>query len=280
MRIRLWLLLSVIVSTGFSLHAQSKWGLPDSPTGKMGSAILDAIDHEDDEFRREFIKTMFTESFLEAFSLEVHLSAFNDTHQSLGEFELVGAKKTDPLRAELVVKSNESGMRLRIVYHLEDKEPYRISLMGIVPVASTPNFIDINELKIYVKDQTVAGNFSGAILIVKSNQPLLKEAYGLASKRYQVPNKVTTKFNIGSINKIFTKIAIYQLYEKQKLSLDDQIGRYIIGLRDELATNVTIRHLLEHRSGLGHYWNEAYESRFAKLRTVSDYVELIKKSAA
>ena len=34
----------------------------------MGSAILDAIDHEDDEFRREFIETMFTKSFLEAFS--------------------------------------------------------------------------------------------------------------------------------------------------------------------------------------------------------------------
>ena len=96
------------------LQAQSKWRLPDSPTGKMGSALLDAIEHEDDEFRREFIQTMFTESFLEAFSLEVHLNAFNETHQLLGDFELVGVNKRAPLQAELVLQSKESDRRRKI----------------------------------------------------------------------------------------------------------------------------------------------------------------------
>jgi D-alanyl-D-alanine carboxypeptidase len=269
-------ILSLIIAIGSQLQAQSKWGLPDSPTGKMGSAILDAIDHEDDEFRREFIETMFTKSFLEAFSLEVHLSAFNETHKVLGDFELVSVEKRAPFQAEMVLQSKESNQRLKIIYHLEDQEPHRISLMGIVPVASTPRFSDLKSLQIFLEEQTAAGNFSGAVLITKEGHPMFKKAYGLASKRYQVPNKADTKFNIGSINKIFTKAAIYQLYEKQQLKLDDQIGQYISGLRDELAKKVTIRHLLEHRSGLGQYWNDDYEARFTKLRTVSDYVELIK----
>jgi CubicO group peptidase (beta-lactamase class C family) len=276
MRITKLIILSIFTIFTLQLQAKSKWGLPDSPTGKMGSALLDAIDHEDDQFRREFIETMFTESFLEAFSLEVHLSAFNDTHQSLGEFELVGVKKKAPLQAELVLQSKESDLRIRINYHLEDKEPYRISLMGIEPVASTPRFNDLISLESYLEEQTAAGNFSGAILISKENQPLFKKAYGLASKRYHTSNRVSTKFNIGSINKIFTKVAIYQLYEKQQLNFDDPIGLYITGLRNDLAKKVTIRHLLEHRSGLGHYWNEKYEARLTGLRTVTDYVDLVK----
>jgi CubicO group peptidase (beta-lactamase class C family) len=242
----------------------------------MGSALLDAIAHEDDAYRQEFIQTMFTEFFLEAFSLEVHLTAFNETHQVLGEFELVSVNKNAPLQTELILQSKESDRRVRIIYHLENQEPHRIKLLGIVPVATTPQFSDIKSLEDYLEEQTAAGNFSGVVLITKGDKPLLKKAYGLASKRYLVPNNVNTRFNIGSINKIFTKVAIYQLYEKQKLMLDDPIGNYISGLRDELARKLTIRHLLEHRSGLGHYWNEDYEASIKKLRTVPDYVELIK----
>jgi CubicO group peptidase (beta-lactamase class C family) len=276
MRTKLIIIIHMIFIFAVQLQSQSKWGLPDSPTGKTGSAFLDAIAHDDDNNRRKFIETMFTESFRDAFSIEVHLTALNDTHQLLGDFELVGVKKKAPLKAELVLQSKESERRIRIVYHLEDQEPYRISLMGIEPVASTPNFTEMSDLKKYLEAQTVAGNFSGVVLIAKSNKPLLREAFGLASKRYQVPNNLNTKFNIGSINKIFTKVAIYQLYEKKKIDFDDPVGRYLTGLSDELAEKVTIRHLLEHRSGLGHYWNEAYESSFAKLRSVSDYVKLVK----
>jgi CubicO group peptidase (beta-lactamase class C family) len=270
------IILLIFTFFAFQLQAQSKWGLPDSPTGKIGSALLDAIAHDDDEFRREFIQTMFAESFLEAFSLDVHLTAFNETHQMLGVFDLVSVKKKAAFQAELIIKSKDSKRQVKIVYHLEDKEPYKISLLGIVPVASKPIFSNLEEIKIYLGQETDAGRFSGIVLVAKGERPLLKMAYGMASKRYQILNKVDTKFNIGSINKIFTKVAIYQLYEKQVLRLDEPIGRYLMGLTDELAKKVTIRHLLEHRSGLGHYWNDDYEARLTKLRTVSDYVDLVK----
>ena len=201
------------------LQAQSKWRLPDSPTGKMSSALLDAIEHEDDEFRREFIQTMFTESFLEAFSLEVHLNAFNETHQLLGDFELVGVNKRAPLQAELVLQSKESDRRIRIIYHLEDQEPYRISLMGIEPVASTPRFSDLKSLENFLDEQSAADNFSGVVLIAKGEHPIFKRVYGLASKRYQVPNRVDTKFNMGSINKIFSKWPSINFMKNKNLDL-------------------------------------------------------------
>jgi hypothetical protein len=53
--------------------------------------------------------------------------------------------------------------------------------------------------------------FSGTVLVAKGHEVLLEKATGLASRRYAIPNNMDTLFNLGSINKIFTKIGIAQL---------------------------------------------------------------------
>jgi len=92
MNTKQFLMAALLTILSIQLLAQSKWGLPDSPTGKLGSAILDVIAHEDDNIRRKFVETMLTESFRDAFSIDVHLSALNDTHKLLGDFELIGVE--------------------------------------------------------------------------------------------------------------------------------------------------------------------------------------------
>ena len=58
--------------------------------------------------------------------------------------------------------------------------------------------------------------FSGAVLLAKDGVPVYKAVYGTANKDYGVPNKIDTKFNLGSMNKMFTAVAIAQLVEKGK----------------------------------------------------------------
>jgi len=87
-----------------TLNAQSKWGLPASPTGKAGSAILDAIDQNDQNLRRRFIETQYSESFLNAFPLSMHLRIFQETHDLLGKFEITTVKKSGPNTAEFVLQ--------------------------------------------------------------------------------------------------------------------------------------------------------------------------------
>ena len=69
--------------------------------------------------------------------------------------------------------------------------------------------------------------FSGAMLLAKDGVPVYKAAYGTANKDYGVPNKIDTKFNLGSMNKMFTAVAIAQLVEKGKLSSDDPLSKFI-----------------------------------------------------
>ncbi len=135
----------------------------------------------------------------------------------------------------------------------------------------------LGELKRYLQDESDNNRFSGTVLIAKDGQILFQQAYGFASKRFKVPNKVDTKFNLGSINKLFTEVAVFQLVQEGMLSLDDPVGKYLDIFPPEIADRVTIRHLLQMNSGWGDYWdNEYFVAHRDELRTVSDYMKFIK----
>jgi len=66
-------------------------------------------------------------------------------------------------------------------------------------------------------DTLDATNFSGAILVAHKDEVIHKKAFGLASIEYAAKNTVDTKFNLASITKMFTSVAVLQLYEKDWL---------------------------------------------------------------
>ena len=132
----------------------------------------------------------------------------------------------------------------------------------------------LDELDAFIEKEVVADRFSGCVMIAKEETSIFRKAYGFASKRFKVFNQIDTKFNLGSINKIFTKVAILQLAEKHKLSLEHYISEYLPNYPPSVASIITINHLLNHTSGMGHYFNEKFEASKDKLRTVEDFMNL------
>lgn len=131
----------------------------------------------------------------------------------------------------------------------------------------------VKKLANYVEGLSANDEFSGAVLFAKNGKALFKKATGLASKRYGVPNRVDTKFNLGSMNKMFTGVAICQLVQAGKLSFDDPIIKHIPDYSNkQVAEKVTIHHLLTHTSGLGSYWNAKYEANWKSIRTVKGFL--------
>lgn len=84
----------------------------------------------------------------------------------------------------------------------------------------------VEVLTAFMEELTQADKFSGAVLVARHDEPIFRQAYGLAHQGFGVPNKVDTKFNLGSMNKMFTAVAITQLAEQGKLHFDDIIGTY------------------------------------------------------
>lgn len=131
------------------------------------------------------------------------------------------------------------------------------------------------ELGTHLEKLAVEDKFSGAVLVARNGRPIFQRAYGMANKNRQIRNGVDTKFNLGSMNKMFTAVAIAQLAERGKLSFSDTVGKHLPGYPNKaVAEKVTIHHLLTHTSGMGDYLNEKFYDRLDRMRTVSDLVPL------
>ncbi len=95
-----------------------------------------------------------------------------------------------------------------------------------------------------VDSLAAAQQFSGVVLIARGGSPVVEKAYGTG-------NNIETAFNLGSINKLFTQIAIRQLAAQGKINLDSTLGRYWPDYPNVGARRATIRQMLDHRSGIG-----------------------------
>lgn len=117
--------------------------------------------------------------------------------------------------------------------------------------------------------------FSGVVLVAKDGATIFEKAYGLASKEFNVPNNLDTRFNIASVTKMFTAVSIAQLAERGKLKYEDRIIKFLPDYPSAVANKVTIHHLLTHTSGMGSYWkDEFHEANHARFRKIQDYFPL------
>jgi CubicO group peptidase (beta-lactamase class C family) len=120
--------------------------------------------------------------------------------------------------------------------------------------------------------------FSGTVLVAKGEEVLFSHACGEASKRFHVPNNIDTKFNLGSMNKMFTSTAVMQLVESGAVSVNDTLSKFLdeSWLPRSVSDQITIHHLLTHTSGLGSYFNPTYWNSSRELfRALDDYKPLI-----
>lgn len=91
-----------------------------------------------------------------------------------------------------------------------------------------------------------------ALGVIRDGKFIYKRGYGMANLEYNVPITSTSIFRIGSTSKQFSAMCIASLEEEGKLSVDDNIRKYLPEIPD-YGTPITIRHLILHISGLRDY---------------------------
>ena len=97
------------------------------------------------------------------------------------------------------------------------------------------------------RTMSVRGQFYGNVLIAEHNKVIFSNSFGFADREKKERLNEQTLFNVGSISKAFTAIAILQLAEKRKLDLTDKVIKYLPGFP---YPDITIHHLLIHAGGL------------------------------
>jgi CubicO group peptidase (beta-lactamase class C family) len=126
--------------------------------------------------------------------------------------------------------------------------------------------------------------FSGVVRVDRGDTVELAKAYGLADRAHAIPNSLDTRFMLASVAKGFTALAVMSLVDDGTLQRSTTARSVLGGDLPQIADDVTVEHLLAHRSGIGDYLDEdeqddisAYTLRVPvhRLDTTERYLEVL-----
>lgn len=116
-------------------------------------------------------------------------------------------------------------------------------------------------------------NLSGVVVVACQGQPVYSIARGQANRATSATNALDTRFNLGSMNKMWTAIAVAQLVEQGRIDLKAPVGRYLSTIANPVIRDqVQIHHLLTHTSGLGMYFTRGFLRDRVYANRASDYL--------
>jgi CubicO group peptidase (beta-lactamase class C family) len=98
------------------------------------------------------------------------------------------------------------------------------------------------------------GKFNGSALVTENGKAIYKNGFGYSNFEWEIKNSPDTKFAIGSCTKQFTATLIMKLVEENKLSLEENISKYIPEYPADKGNKITIHNLLSHTSGIPEYF--------------------------
>jgi CubicO group peptidase (beta-lactamase class C family) len=235
---------------------------------------------------RRFVDERFVVEGAGAVPPEQRVQRLSDVRARFGRHTLRSVDASKPREVVGLVQAERTESWRRMTVFLNEASPARVMRVGFAPApapdAPTRRPSDaelVAQLKGYSERLASRDVFSGAVLLAKRGVPLYQAAVGEANKDFGVKNALDTKFNLGSMNKMFTAVAVMQLVEAGKLSLDDTLGKFLPAgaMKPDVLAKVRVKHLLSHTSGLGSYFTPEWDRQSRALwRSVDDWMALVK----
>ncbi len=128
---------------------------------------------------------------------------------------------------------------------------FSFAVFFITQLIMAQNIPAIDELLIKYNGKNTPG---AALMIIINGKPVLQKTYGIADLENNIPILPATNFRLASVTKQFTATGILQLVDEGQLNLQHTLTQLFPGFPD-YGNNITIKHLLNHTSGLPDYEN-------------------------
>lgn len=279
-RLTVFLLCSVL--SCFSQTAAVQ--IPATPAGKLFSLWLESFNSNDPAQIGKFQAEHFDPR--ETKDPAARVQRTMSLRKQTGGFELQKIEVSTDNRIVGVIKEKNSSNLARFTIEAEPSDPNRIADINLelipppsaapaAPPAKVPVPQLVQDVDGKLTQLTADDKFSGAALIAKDGKVLWEKAYGMADREAKIPNTVNTAFHLGSMNKMFTAVAVAQLVEKGKLKFTDTIAQVLPDYPNkEVAAKVTVAQLLTHSAGFGSYFTPEFEEKKDSIRQLKDYLPI------
>lgn len=268
--VRLFQIVSLLLLLSLSARTRAQTGapVPETPPGKQLSGFLAAFNSGQRATLKTFLEAQMEKpngdpAFFDGFT-DQQLRLYALTHG----LTVRKIQEAAPAFIKALVQAKSTGAWMEMAVYITAEppdyvkaaHPYRIVGMGLSDISTPIEFLPqekLTEAQIRAKlDALMTGlvaadAFSGTLYVAKNGKPLYARAFGLANKTWNARNRIDTRFNLASITKMFTAVAVAQLVEQGKLSYTDTVGKVLPDYPNkEVAQKVTLHHLLSHTSGL------------------------------
>ena len=251
--------------------------IPDTPAGTVFAAWLEAANSGD---RAQ------VEAFKERYKFGPPVERVLQQRQTSGAFELVRIENSAERSLSALLRI-QGDRYVNAVLSVSADDPPTIENISLLPARVPPppeaapaermtEAEALNAVRMHVDDLAKQDQFSGALLVARHGKVLLEQAWGLADRNASKVATVDTQFNLGSMNKMFTAVAVLQLAEAGKLSLQATVGTYLPDYPNrDVAEKVTVRELLNHTGGTGDFATPEWFAQKDSIREHADYLKLL-----
>ncbi|HLO59007.1 MAG TPA: serine hydrolase [Bacteroidales bacterium] len=181
--------------------------------------------------------------------IDLKITAYDPDGKVLGQFDSPNFRNGDE---PITLLSDKKGKYILEVSSIDVKDykgKYDITLQTVEPRGITPEK-QIDQIMARFNTLSSPG---ASISVLKDGKIIFSKGYGSAELEYDIPITPTTVFHIASVSKQFTAFAILMLESEGKLSINDDIRKYIPEVPD-FGKVITLNHLLHHTSGLRDQW--------------------------
>lgn len=282
--VELALLAAVLGMPAHAAQAAPTVTLPDTPAGRHAAAYLAAFNAGTDEAMRGFFTEHISGAGLQQRPVEARLEAGKPFRQELRTLTARKVLSEGENRLEILAQGG-NGDWVALSFETEPGPPHRLLLGVRVQESDSPEELatapkTLAELGPALDRSliaaTAADDFAGVVLVSRKGVPFYQKAFGLASREFEVANTIDTRFNLSSINKLFTRLAIAQLAERGMLAPTDTLGKLLPDYPNrDAAAKVTVQQLLDMTSGIGDFFGPRFaDTPKDRLRTIHDYLPL------
>jgi hypothetical protein len=284
----------VLIVCAIEQHAISQSRLPQTPEGMLASAVVETVNSGNATLQRKFVTSRVSERALKYTPVETWLALLQKLSQQSDGLEVIDYVPEGSGILNLTVRSRKGNHWARLVLISSRVQPDKLADVFVLPtldpvVEERSRFprkkMSEDEIMRTIKDRVRLRDsvdiFSGVVLVAKGDRILFHEAYGMAEQSYGAPNNRTTKFHLGSMDKMFTGIAIAQLVQAGKLSFTDTLATILPQFPNkELARKATIHQLLTHTAGTGDFIsNPEFRAHRESFKRTDDYIPLVARES-
>ncbi|MGD0756157.1 MAG: serine hydrolase [Bacteroidales bacterium] len=242
------ILLAFLLTVSFSLPLKSQDKQSELVKGVKVSELLKAGDKH--KYIVKLEKDQFAFFRLTQEGIDALITTFDPDGKKIQDFDSPNGRKGDELVTLFSDKRGNYSLEVSALEQKGHKGNYELTWEKLEPKGTTPQK-QIDQLFAGWNNPQTPG---ASVAVAKDGKIIFKKGYGSADLEYNIPNTPSTVFHIASLSKQFTAFSILLLEGEGKLSINDDIRKYIPEVPD-FGKVITLNQLMHHTSGLRDQWD-------------------------